>query len=155
MYKDPDLSDFFGFDEDVHDHDVEDRLLRRITRFLMERGDGFAFVGRQFRLEIDGNDFFIDLLFYHTRLRCYVVVELDKAPFKSERADQLSFHLSAVDSQIKADDDNPGIGLLLCWQKNRLVAEYRLLHDLPESLGSNLPSVAEIEAELIGEISQV
>lgn len=172
-FKDPDLSDFFGFDEDVHDHDIEDRLLRRITRFLMERGDGFAFVGRQFRVEINGDNFFIDLLFYHTRLRCYVVVELEAMPFqtaafKPEHAGKLNFYLAAVDAQIKADDDKPSIGLLLCRQQNRLVAEYslagidkpigvaeyQLLRDLPENLGRNLPSIAELEAELSGDISQ-
>src|SRR5438034_8141649 len=103
-----------------------ERLDPPITRFLLELGAGFAFVGRQFRLEVAGDEFFIDLLFYHTRLKCYVVVELKATGFKPEHAGQLNFYLTAVDSQIKAPDDNPTIGLLLCKQQNRLVAEYAL-----------------------------
>ena len=91
-----------------------------------ELGAGFAFVGRQFRLEVAGDEFFIDLLFYHTRLKCYVVVELKTMAFKPEHAGQLNFYLSAVDAQIKAPDDKPTIGLLLCKEKKRLAAEYAL-----------------------------
>lgn len=168
-----DLPDFFDLDQNVHDQNIDDNLMHRVTRFLMARGTGFAFVGRQFRLEISGGEFFIDLLFYHTRLRCYVVVDLESMPFqtaalKVESAGKLNFYLAAVDAQIKADDDKPSIGLLLCRQQNRLVAEYslagidkpigvaeyQLLRDLPENLGRNLPSIAELEAELSGDISQ-
>lgn len=166
--KDPYLFDFLGLGEDAQERDIEDGLVRHVTRFLMELGAGFAFVGRQFRLEISGDEFFIDLLFYHTRLKCYVVVELKASAFKPEHAGKLNFYLAAVDAQIKADDDKPSIGLLLCRQQNRLVAEYslagidkpigvaeyQLLRDLPENLGRNLPSIAELEAELSGEISQ-
>lgn len=165
--KDPYLFDFLGLGDDAHERDIEDGLIRHITRFLLELGAGFAFVGRQFRLDVGGDEFFIDLLFYHTRLKCYVVVELKATAFKPEHAGQLNFYLAAVDAQIKAEDDKPTIGLLLCKQQNRLVAEYalsgidkpigvaeyQLLRDLPETLGRNLPSIAEIEAELAGELN--
>lgn len=136
-------------------------MIRHITRFLLELGAGFAFVGRQFRLEVAGDEFFIDLLFYHTRLKCYVVVELKATAFKPEHAGQLNFYLAAVDAQVKAPDDKPTIGLLLCKQQNRLVAEYalsgidkpigvskyQLLRDLPATLEHSLPSIADIAAE--------
>lgn len=165
--KDPYLFDFLGLGHDAQERDIEAGLIRHITRFLLELGAGFAFVGRQFRLEVGGDEFFIDLLFYHTRLKCYVVVELKATAFKPEHAGQLNFYLAAVDAQIKAEDDKPTIGLLLCKQQNRLVAEYalsgidkpigvaeyQLLRDLPDTLGRNLPSIAEIEAELAGELN--
>ena len=165
--KDPYLFDFLGLGNDAHEREIEDALIRHITRFLLELGAGFAFVGRQFRLEVAGDEFFIDLLFYHTRLKCYVVIELKATAFKPEHAGQLNFYLSAVDAQIKADDDKPTIGLLLCKQQNRLVAEYalsgidkpigvaeyQLLRDLPETLGRSLPSIAAIEAELARDLS--
>ena len=125
-------------------------------------GAGFAFMGRQFRLEVGEDEFFIDLLFYHVRLKCYVVVELKAAKFKPEHAGQLNFYLSAVDAQIKSPDDKPTIGLLLCKSKDRLVAEYalsgidkpigvaeyQLVRALPEPLDTCLPSIEEIEAAL-------
>lgn len=160
--KDPYLFDFLGLGEDAHERDIENALIQHITRFLLELGAGFAFVGRQFRLEVAGDEFFIDLLFYHIRLKCYVVVELKAGSFKPEHAGKLNFYLAAVDAQIKAEDDKPTIGLLLCRQQNRLVAEYalsgiekpigvaeyQLLRHLPENLQGKLPSIADIEAEL-------
>lgn len=160
--KDPYLFDFLGLGDDAHERDIENALIRHITRFLLELGAGFAFVGRQFRLEVGGDEFFIDLLFYHTRLKCYVVVELKSVEFKPEHAGQLNFYLSAVDAQIKASDDKPTIGLLLCKRQNRMVAEYalsginkpigvaeyQLVRALPEPLDTNLPTIEEIEAEL-------
>jgi len=160
--KDPYLFDFLGLGDEAHERDIENALVRHITRFLLELGAGFAFVGRQFRLEVGGDEFFIDLLFYHTRLKCYVVVELKGAAFKPEHAGQLNFYLAAVDAQIKAQDDKPTIGLLLCRKQNRLVAEYalsgidkpigvaeyQLVRALPEPLDTSLPSIEEIEAEL-------
>ncbi|WP_449258940.1 PDDEXK nuclease domain-containing protein [Chlorobium limicola] len=165
--KDPYMFDFLGLGNEAHERDIEGGLMRHITRFLLELGSGFAFVGRQFRLEVDGDEFFIDLLFYHTRLKCYVVVELKATAFKPDHAGQLNFYLAAVDAKIKAEDDKPTIGLLLCKQKNRLVAEYalsgidkpigiaeyQLLRNLPESLEHNLPSIEEIEAELAGSLN--
>jgi len=160
--KDPYLFDFLGLGDDAHERDIENALVRHITRFLLELGNGFAFVGRQFRLEVDGDEFFIDLLFYHTRLKCHVVVELKAMAFKPEHAGQLNFYLAAVDAQVKAPDDNPTIGLLLCKARNRLVAEYalsgmtkpigvaeyELVRTLPEPLVASLPTVEELESEL-------
>jgi len=160
--KDPYLFDFLGLGEDAHERDIESALIRHITRFLLELGAGFAFVGRQYRLEVGGEEFFIDLLFYHTRLKCYVVVELKATAFKPEHAGQLNFYLSAVDAQVKAPEDRPTIGLLLCKTKNRIVAEYalsgiekpmgvaeyQLLRALPEPLDTTLPTIEAIEAEL-------
>ena len=165
--KDPYLFDFLGLDEEAHERDIEDALIRHITRFLLELGAGFAFVGRQFRLEVGGDEFFIDLLFYHTRLKCYVVVELKATAFKPEHAGQLNFYLSAVDAQVKAPDDKPTIGLLLCKTQNRLVAEYalsgidkpigiaeyQLVRALPEPLDTNLPSIEQIEEEMASKFS--
>lgn len=163
--KDPYLFDFLGLGDDAHEREIENGLIRHITRFLLELGAGFAFVGRQFRLEVAGDEFFIDLLFYRMRLKCYVMVELKTTAFKPEHAGQLNFYLAAVDAQMKAPDDKPTIGLLLCKQQNRLVAEYalsgidkpigvaeyQLLRDLPVMLEQSLPSIADIEAELAGE----
>jgi predicted nuclease of restriction endonuclease-like (RecB) superfamily len=164
--KDPYLFDFLGLGDEAQEREIESGLVRHITRFLLELGAGFAFVGRQFRLEVAGDEFFIDLLFYHTRLKCYVVVELKAGAFKPEHAGQLNFYLAAVDAQVKAPDDKPTIGLLLCRQQNRLVAEYalsgidkpigvaeyQLLRDLPEPLTGSLPSIEQIEAELSGDV---
>ena len=153
---------FLGLGNEAHEREIESALVRHITRFLLELGTGFAFVGRQYRLEVAGDEFFIDLLFYHTRLKCYVVVELKAHAFKPEHAGQLNFYLSAVDTQVKAPDDNPTIGLLLCKTQNRLVAEYalsgiekpigvaeyELVRNLPERLTSTLPTIEAIEQEL-------
>lgn len=160
--KDPYLFDFLSLGEDAQEREIENALVQHITRFLLELGNGFAFVGRQYRLEVNGDEFFIDLLFYHTRLKCYVVVELKATAFKPEHAGQLNFYLAAVDAQIKAPDDHPTIGLLLCKTQNRLVAEYalsgidkpigiaeyELVRALPEPLVTNLPTVEELENEL-------
>ncbi len=162
VLKDPYHFDFLGLSDEAHERDIENALIRHITRFLMELGAGFAFVGRQFRLEVAGDEFFIDLLFYHTRLKCYVVVELKAHAFKPEHAGQLNFYLSTIDAQVKAPDDRPSIGLLLCRTQNRLVAEYalsgidkpigvaeyQLVRALPEPLDTSLPSIEELETEL-------
>jgi predicted nuclease of restriction endonuclease-like (RecB) superfamily len=162
VLKDPYHFDFLGLGDEAHERDIETALIRHITRFLLELGAGFAFVGRQHRIEVDGDEFFIDLLFYHTRLKRYVVVELKAGAFKPEHAGQLNFYLSAVDRQVKAPDDQPTIGLLLCKTKNRLVAEYalsglmqpmgvaeyQLVRALPEPLDTKLPTIEELEAEL-------
>ncbi|HKR41904.1 MAG TPA: PDDEXK nuclease domain-containing protein, partial [Paraburkholderia sp.] len=160
--KDPYIFDFLNLSENAQERDIEQALTQHITRFLLELGAGFAFVGRQYRLDVGGDEFFIDLLFYHLKLRCYVVVELKTTPFRPEYAGQLNFYLSAIDAQVKAPEDQPTIGLLLCKEKNRLVAEYalrgvakpmgvaeyQLLREVPPSLETELPSIREIEAEL-------
>ena len=162
ILKDPYHFDFLGLGDEAHERDIESALVRHITRFLLELGAGFAFVGRQQRIEVNGDEFFIDLLFYHVRLKRYVVVELKAGAFAPEHAGQLNFYLAAVDAQLKASDDNPTIGLLLCRTKNQLVAEYalsgiakpmgvaeyQLLRALPEPLDTSLPSVEELEEEL-------
>jgi predicted nuclease of restriction endonuclease-like (RecB) superfamily len=160
--KDPYIFDFLNLTEDAQERDIQQALTTRITRFLLKLGAGFAFVGRQYRLDVGGDEFFVDLLFYHLKLRCYVVVELKTTPFRPEYAGQLNFYLSAIDAQVKAPEDHPTIGLLLCKEKNRLVAEYalrgvakpmgvaeyQLLREVPASFESTLPSIHEIEAEL-------
>jgi predicted nuclease of restriction endonuclease-like (RecB) superfamily len=162
VLKDPYRLDFLGLGEEAHERDIESALMRHITRFLLELGQGFAFLGRQVRIEVGGDEFFIDLLFYHTRLKCHVVVELKATAFKPEYAGQLNFYLSAVDAQVRAPDDRPTIGLLLCKTKNRLVAEYalsgmdkpmgiaeyHLVKALPEPLDTCLPSIEQLEAGL-------
>lgn len=160
--KDPYLFDFLGVGDEAGERAIEDAIVHHITRFLLELGAGFAFVGRQVHLEVGGDDFFIDLLFYHLKLRCYVVIELKAGAFKPEHAGQLSFYLSAVDAQMKAEHDGPTIGLLLCKSKNKVVAEYalrdsskpigvaeyQLIEALPADLQTSLPSIESIEQAL-------
>ncbi len=162
--KDPYRLDFLGLGEESQERALEGAIIQHITRFLLELGAGFAFVGRQVHIEVGGDDFFIDLLFYHLKLRCYVVIELKAGAFKPEHAGQLSFYLTAVDAQMKAEHDGPSIGLLLCKSKNKVVAEYalrdsskpigvaeyQLLEALPADLQTSLPSIEAIEQALIG-----
>jgi predicted nuclease of restriction endonuclease-like (RecB) superfamily len=160
--KDPYMFDFLGIGKEAHERDIENALVEHITRFLLELGAGFAYVGRQVHLEVGGEDFYLDLLFYHLKLRCYVVIELKAVAFKPEYAGKLNFYLSAVDAKLKHESDNASIGLILCKDKNRLVAEYalkdlskpvgiseyRLIESIPEDLRGSLPTIEEIEAEL-------
>jgi len=160
--KDPYLFDFLGVGEEANERAIEDALVQHITRFLLELGAGFAYVGRQVPLEVGGEDFFIDLLFYHLKLRCYVVIELKATAFKPEHTGQLSFYLSAVDAELKGEHDAPTIGMLLCKSKNKVVAEYalrninqpigvaeyQLTESLPSDLQSSLPSIEAIEQAL-------
>ena len=163
--KDPYRFDFLGVSAEAQERDIEHALIKHVTEFLLELGAGFAFVGRQVLLNVGGDDFHIDLLFYHLKLRCYVVIELKAGKFKPEHLGQLGFYLSAVDAQIKHAQDGPTIGLLLCRSKNKLVAEYalrnqaqplgvaeyRLIESLPAELQTSLPSIEQIERELGGE----
>ena len=163
--KDPYLFDFLDVGNEADEREIESALVKHITQFLLELGAGFAFVGRQVHLEVGGDDFFIDLLFYHLKLRCYVVIELKAEKFKPEHLGQLSFYITAVDRQVKAEQDAPTIGLLLCKSKNEVVAEYalgdktqpmgvaeyKLLESLPKELQTNLPSIEQIERELGGQ----
>lgn len=159
MMKDPYVFDFIPFREDMVERDIERALVSEVTKLLLELGTGFAFLGNQYHLNVGGDDFYIDLLFYHIKLRCYVVIELKTGEFKPEYAGQLNFYLSAVDGLLKAEDDNPSIGLLLCKTKNDLVAEYslkdvskpigvseyRVTGVLPDELRDKLPSVEDIQ----------
>lgn len=160
--KDPYRFDFLGLTEAAQEREVESALLKHVTEFLLELGAGFAFVGRQVLMDVGGDEFFIDLLFYHLKLRCYVVIELKGGKFKPEHLGQLGFYLTAVDRQMKHEQDNPTIGLLLCKSKNKVVAEYalgdktqpmgiaeyRLVESLPEELQTSLPSIEQLEQEL-------
>lgn len=162
--KDPYRFDFLGLTDEAQERTVENALVRHVTDFLLELGAGFAFVGRQVLLDVGGEEFFIDLLFYHLKLRCYVVIELKGGKFKPEHLGQLSFYLTAVDEQVKHPQDNPTIGLLLCKSKNKVVAEYalrektqplgvaeyKLIESLPPELQTSLPSIEQIERELAG-----
>jgi len=164
--KDPYRFDFLNLTDEAQEREIEMALVKHVTEFLLELGAGFAFVGRQVLLEVGGDDFFIDLLFYHLKLRCYVVIELKGGKFKPEHLGQLGFYLTAVDRQVKSEQDNPTIGLLLCKSKNRIVAEYalgdksqpmgiaeyKLLESLPTELQTSLPSIEQIERELSGGI---
>ncbi|MDD5391789.1 MAG: PDDEXK nuclease domain-containing protein [Thiothrix sp.] len=160
--KDPYRLDFLGLGQDAQERAVEAALVEHITQFLLELGAGFAFVGKQVHVVVGGEDFYLDLLFYHLKLRCYVVVELKAGDFKPEHTGQISFYLSAVDSLLKHPDDQPSIGLLLCKNHNRIVAEYALrdshkpigiaqyqLGDaIPSELKIGLPTIEQIEQEL-------
>jgi predicted nuclease of restriction endonuclease-like (RecB) superfamily len=160
--KDPYRFDFLGLTEEAQEREIENALVRHVTEFLLELGAGFAFVGRQVLLDVGGDEFFIDLLFYHLKLRCYVVIELKAGAFKPEHLGQLGFYLTAVDRQIKDEHDSPTIGLLLCKSKNKVVAEYalsdktqpmgiaeyKLLESLPAELQTSLPSIEAIEQAL-------
>jgi predicted nuclease of restriction endonuclease-like (RecB) superfamily len=162
--KDPYRFDFLGLSDEAQEREVENALVKHVTEFLLELGAGFAFVGRQVLLDVGGDEFFIDLLFYHLKLRCYVVIELKGGKFKPEHLGQLGFYLTAVDRQVKHAQDNPTIGLLLCKSKNKVVAEYalgdktqpmgiaeyKLLESLPAELQTSLPSIEQIERELAG-----
>ncbi|WP_332610939.1 PDDEXK nuclease domain-containing protein [Achromobacter sp. ESBL13] len=162
--KDPYRFDFLGLTDEAQEREIEGALVSHVTDFLLELGAGFAFVGRQVLLNVGGDEFFIDLLFYHLKLRCYVVIELKGGAFKPEHLGQLGFYLTAIDRQVKSDQDNPTLGLLLCKSKNKVVAEYalgdksqpmgiaeyKLLESLPEELQTSLPSIEQIERELGG-----
>lgn len=160
--KDPYVFDFIPFKEDMVERDIERALVQDVTKLLLELGTGFAFLGNQYHLNVGGDDFYIDLLFYNLNLRCYVVIELKTGEFKPEYAGQLNFYLSAVDGILKKEADNPSIGLLLCKSKNDLVAEYSLkdmskpigvseykvTSTLPEELEQQLPSVADLQKRI-------
>jgi len=162
--KDPYRLDFLGLGKEARERAIEDALVKHVTQFLMELGAGFAFVGRQVLVEVGDKDFYIDLLFYHLKLRCYVVVELKAGEFQPEYAGKLNFYLSAVDSQLKHPGDNPSLGLLLCKSRDKVVAEYalrdvnkpigvaeyQLVQALPKELQTDLPRIEDIERELQG-----
>lgn len=160
--KDPYVFDFISFREDMLERDIEQELVRDVTKLLLELGTGFAFLGNQYHLNVGGDDFYIDLLFYNLNLRCYVVIELKTGDFKPEYAGQLNFYLSAVDGILKKEQDNPSIGLLLCKSKNNVVAEYslkdiskpigvseyKITSSLPGNLEKQLPSVEDIQKRI-------
>ncbi|HYF34084.1 MAG TPA: PDDEXK nuclease domain-containing protein [Prosthecobacter sp.] len=162
LLKDPYLFDFLTLEEPFHEREIETGLLSHIQKFLLELGRGFAFVGRQYHLTVSDRDFYLDLLFYHLHLRCFVVVDLKKGDFKPEHAGKMNFYCSVVDDQLRHPQDQPTIGLILCQTKDRILAEYALrdIHKpigiadyefsraLPAEFASSLPSIESIEAEL-------
>ena len=168
LFKDPYLFDFIGTADPRREAEVEQALIDHVQRFLLELGAGFAFVGRRVHLEVGGDDFFLDLLFYHLRLRRYVVIELKARAFEPGDVGQLNLYRSAVDDLLRHPDDQPTIGLLLCRGKNKLVVEYALsgldksiavadwkkqiTETLPAEFRGSLPTIAEIEAELAGKL---
>jgi predicted nuclease of restriction endonuclease-like (RecB) superfamily len=162
LLKDPYIFDFLTLEEPFHERELETGLLLHVQKFLLELGRGFAFVGRQYRLEVGDRDVFIDLLFYHLKLRCFVVVDLKKGEFKPDYAGKMNFYCSAVDDLLRHEHDTPTIGMILCQTKNRVfaeyalrdihkpigIADYELTRALPENLASSLPSIESLEAEM-------
>ena len=160
--KDPYVFDFLTLTQNYNEKELENGLIEHITQFLLELGAGFAYMGKQVKLEVGTRDFYIDLLFYHTHLHCYVVIELKAVEFEPEHAGKLNFYITAVDRQLRREGDAPTIGILLCKNKNKVVAEYalsdiqkpigvseyQLTQSLPEELQSQLPSIEEIEQGL-------
>ena len=159
MMKDPYIFDFIPFKADMLERDIENAMVAEVTKLLLELGAGFAFLGNQYHLNVGGEDFYLDLLFYNLKLRCYVVIELKTGDFKPEYAGKLNFYLTAVDNILKTEQDAPTIGLLLCKSKNDLIAEYalqdinkpigiseyRITEDIPEKFRQQLPSIEDIK----------
>lgn len=162
LLKDPYIFDFITADKGVKELDIEQELTDNITRLLLELGNGFAFIGRQYHLEIDNEDYYIDLLFYNLKVRSYVVIELKTTEFKPEYIGKLNFYLSAVDKYVKDENDNPTFGILLCKDKKKVTAElalkdinkpmgiseYKILSEIPEFLENALPRIEDIENRL-------
>lgn len=162
IIKDPYNFDFLTLGEDAHERDLERGLLDHLRQFLLELGVGFAFVGSQYRLTVGDQEFYIDLLFYHLKLRAYVVIDLKMKSFAPEFTGKMNFYLSAVNDLLRHPDDQPSIGLILCKTNDRFIAEYalrdinkpigiseyRLAESLPEKLKGNLPTIEELESEL-------
>lgn len=159
LFKDEYIFDFIAQDEKRKEKDLEKALIQNITDLLLALGKGFSFVGKQYHLQVAGQDFYIDLLFYHFRLKCFVVIELKIEDFKPEYVGKLNFYLSAVDDLLKQDNDQPTIGLLLCRSKNNMIVEYalrdmdkpmgvasyKLTKQIPENLKENLPTAKELK----------
>lgn len=162
VLKDPYIFDFITTSEETQERHIQRALLANIQRFLLELGIGFSFVGSEYHLVVGDEDYYLDLLFYHIRLRCFVVIELKAGEFKPEYAGKMNFYLTAVDRQVKHETDNPTIGLILCKKKNKITAEYALADirkpvgiatyqfttSLPEALKDQLPGIDELEAGL-------
>ena len=169
LIKDPYIFDFLSIGESAHEREIEKGLITHIEKFLIELGTGFAFLGRQYHIEVSKKDYYIDLLFYHVKLKSYIVVELKSKEFKPEYAGKMSFYISAVDKTLKQKDDNPSIGLILCKTKDKILAEYtlqgtvkpigiseyKLLEELPRKIKSTLPSIEELEKELSKDIKKI
>ncbi|MBW6479370.1 MAG: DUF1016 family protein [Bacteroidales bacterium] len=161
-FKDTYFFDFIKIGEQSQEGDLEEALTNQITKFLLELGVGFAFIGRQYHLEVGNQDYYLDLLFYHTRLHCFIVVDLKIGDFKPEYAGKMNFYLSAVDEQLRQEKDQPSIGLILCKQANRIIAEYsirdtqkpigiakyKLIKSIPVELRDYLPTKMELKKSI-------
>ncbi|HRQ96408.1 MAG TPA: PDDEXK nuclease domain-containing protein [Candidatus Accumulibacter phosphatis] len=166
--KDPYIFDFLTLADAFHERELETGLVAHLEKFLLELGQGFAFVGRQYHLDLGGDDFYIDLLFYHLKLRCYVVIDLKRGAFKPEYAGKINFYCNAVDDRLRHASDAPTIGLILCQLPNRVLAEYalrgmdkpigvstfELTRALPADLQTSLPSIEAIEQALADEVGE-
>lgn len=155
--KDPYVFDFLTLSKNYSERELEQSLIQHITQFLLELGAGFAYIGKQVPIKVGERDFYLDLLFYHTRLHCHVVIELKIVDFEPEHAGKLNFYIKAVDEQLRQEGDAPTIGILLCKSKDKTVveyalSEYQLTQALPDNLKSSLPSIESIEKELGDEI---
>ena len=162
-FKDPYIFDFITIATEFSERELELELIKHVEKFLLELGSGFAFVGRQFKIEVSDKDFQLDLLFYHLKMRCFVIIDLKKGDFLPEYAGKMNFYCSAVDDLLKHETDKPTIGLILCKGKNKIfaeyalrdlnkpigISEYELTKMLPDNLKSSLPSIEEIENELM------
>ena len=160
--KDPYVFDFLSLGDEAQEREIERGLTRHITKFLLELGAGFSFVGSQYPIEVSEQDYYIDLLFYHLKLRCFVIIELKAGEFRPEYVGKLNFYLSAVDGTLKQKKDNPSIGIILCKSKNKVIAEYalkdmskpmsvseyKIVRAIPQKLKTSLPSIDELEKEL-------
>lgn len=158
LIKDPYSFEFLSIQENVQERELEQALVTHIRDFLIELGIGFSFVGSQYHIEVDGEDYYLDLLFYHLKLRCFIVIDLKMGEFQPEFSGKMNFYVSAVDDQLRHTTDNPTIGLILCKSKRKTKAEYALrnlntpiavaTHRLPSQLQENLPSIQQLEVEL-------
>lgn len=158
LLKDPYNFDFLTLSSDAQERDLENALVEHIRNFLLELGLGFAFLGSQYPIEVDGKEYKLDLLFYHIHLRCFVVIDLKMGEFQPEYTGKMNFYVAVVDDRLRYETDNPTIGLILCKSKSKMTAEYALrnvstpigvaTHQLPDSLKPNLPSIEQLEAEL-------
>ena len=165
MLKDPYSLEFLTISEDVAERELERALVTHIREFLLELGVGFSFVGSQVRLEVEGDEFFMDLLLYHLKLRCYVVIELKTTDFKPEYAGKMNFYVSAVDDLMRHPDDQPTIGIVLCKSSKKTIAEYALrnvstpiavsTHKLPKKLQSSLPTPEQLEMEMEAAVNAI
>ena len=168
LLKNPYIFDFISSDKNLKELDIEKELINNITKLLLELGNGFAFIGRQYHIEVENEDYYLDLLFYNLKIRCYVVIELKTTEFRPEYAGKLNFYLSAVDEYIKSETDNPTFGILLCKDKKKVtaelalkdinkpigVSEYKILSEIPEFLENTLPSIQDIEKRLINDLDE-
>jgi predicted nuclease of restriction endonuclease-like (RecB) superfamily len=165
LLKDPYNLEFLTLSQGAQERELERALISRIRDFLLELGVGFAYVGNQYRLEVEGDEFFVDLLFYHLNLRCFIVIDLKMTAFKPEYSGQMNFYVSVIDDKLRRNDDQPTIGIILCRDKKKSVVEYALRninspiavssHRLPQQLEDNLPTVEQLQSEIEATVAEL